>query len=49
MQETIMPSSKESEMMVLGCMLTNTQYANTASSELEETDFYYNARLCTIS
>lgn len=40
-QQVIMPNSKESEMMVLGCMLTNMQYVTIASSELEEIDFYY--------
>lgn len=40
-QIAIMPNSKDSEMMVLRCMLTNTQYVNIASKELEESDFYY--------
>src|SRR5690242_6892196 len=40
-QQVIMPNSKESEMMVLGCMLANMQYVNIASTELEEVDFYY--------
>ena len=34
------PFSKESEMMVLGCMLTNIQHLNVACTELVETDFY---------
>lgn len=37
----IPPNSKESEMMVLGCMLTNINALNTASDSLHETDFYY--------
>jgi replicative DNA helicase len=35
------PSSKESEMMVLGCMLTSINALNAAADLLEETDFYY--------
>lgn len=35
------PSSKESEMMVLGCMLTNVNGLNIASDALDESDFYY--------
>ena len=35
------PNSKESEMMVLGCMLTNINSLNIAADALDETDFYY--------
>lgn len=35
------PNSKESEMMVLGCMLTNINSLNTAVDRLDDTDFYY--------
>lgn len=35
------PNSKESEMMVLGCMLTSINALNIAADMLEETDFYY--------
>lgn len=35
------PNSKESEMMVLGCMLTSINHLNTAADGLEEGDFYY--------
>ncbi len=37
----IPPNSKESEMMVLGCMLTNINALNVASDSLEDLDFYY--------
>jgi replicative DNA helicase len=37
----IPPNSKESEMMVLGCMLTSINALNVASDSLEEMDFYY--------
>lgn len=37
----IPPNSKESEMMVLGCMLTSLNSLNIASDALDETDFYY--------
>lgn len=37
----IPPNSKESEMMVLGCMLTSVNSLNTAADSLDETDFYY--------
>lgn len=37
----IAPSSKESEMMVLGCMLTSINSLNIAADSLDETDFYY--------
>lgn len=37
----IPPSSKESEMMVLGCMLTSIGSLNVAADLLEESDFYY--------
>lgn len=35
------PSSKESEMMVLGCMLTSINSLNVAADALDENDFYY--------
>ncbi len=35
------PNSKESEMMVLGCMLTSVNALNIASDSLGEHDFYY--------
>ena len=35
------PNSKESEMMVLGCMLTSINSLNIASDGLDENDFYY--------
>lgn len=35
------PNSKESEMMVLGCMLTSINGLNIASDMLADTDFYY--------
>lgn len=35
------PHSKESEMMVLGCMLTSINSLNMASERLLESDFYY--------
>lgn len=37
----IPPNSKESEMMVLGCMLTNVNALNAAADSLHENDFYY--------
>lgn len=37
----IPPNSKESEMMVLGCMLTSINALNVAADSLEEVDFYY--------
>jgi replicative DNA helicase len=37
----IPPNSKESEMMVLGCMLTNVNALNAGSDGLEDSDFYY--------
>jgi replicative DNA helicase len=37
----IAPNSKESEMMVLGCMLTSINGLNIAADSLEDTDFYY--------
>lgn len=36
------PNSKESEMMVLGCMLNSINGLNLAADGLNETDFYYN-------
>ena len=35
------PNSRESEMMVLGCMLTSVNSLNIASDYLDEKDFYY--------
>ncbi|NDD58933.1 MAG: replicative DNA helicase [Chlamydiae bacterium] len=35
------PSSKESEMMVLGCMLTSINSLNIAADSLHPNDFYY--------
>lgn len=35
------PNSKESEMIVLGCMLTSIGSLNIAADMLEESDFYY--------
>lgn len=37
----VLPHSKESEMMVLGCMLTSINSLNTTAEALEESDFYY--------
>lgn len=37
----IPPNSKESEMIVLGCMLTSIGSLNIAADSLEEDDFYY--------
>lgn len=37
----IAPNSKESEMMVLGCMLTSVNSLNIAADALDDTDFYY--------
>ncbi len=37
----IPPNSKESEMMVLGCMLTSVNALNIAADGLEDPDFYY--------
>ena len=37
----IPPNSKESEMMVLGCMLTSINSLNAAADLLEANDFYY--------
>ena len=38
----IPPHSKEAEMMVLGCMLTNINSVNTAVDLLDDSDFYFN-------
>jgi replicative DNA helicase len=35
------PHSKESEMMVLGCMLTSVNSLNIAADALDESDFYF--------
>ncbi|MCF7851979.1 MAG: replicative DNA helicase [Simkaniaceae bacterium] len=37
----IAPNSKESEMMVLGCMLTSVNSLNIAADSLSHKDFYY--------
>lgn len=37
----IAPNSKESEMMVLGCMLTSVNSLNIAADNLDDTNFYY--------
>lgn len=37
----IAPHSKESEMMVLGCMLTSINGLNIASDALDDSDFYF--------
>lgn len=37
----IAPNSKESEMMVLGCMLTSINSLNIGADSLNEEDFYY--------
>lgn len=37
----IAPNSKESEMMVLGCMLTSINALNAAADLLDDSDFYY--------
>lgn len=37
----VAPNSKESEMMVLGCMLTKVNSLNVAADALHATDFYY--------
>jgi hypothetical protein len=37
----IPPHSKESEMMVLGCMLTSINHFKTAADSLDDSDFYY--------
>ena len=37
----VAPNSKESEMMVLGCMLTKVSSLNVAADALDPSDFYY--------
>ena len=37
----IAPHSKESEMMVLGCMLTSINSLNIAADALDDSDFYF--------
>ncbi|HSW73067.1 MAG TPA: replicative DNA helicase, partial [Chlamydiales bacterium] len=37
----VAPNSKESEMMVLGCMLTSVNSLNVGADQLHELDFYY--------
>lgn len=41
MKVKIAPNSKESEMMVLGCMLTSINGLNIGADGLDESDFYY--------
>lgn len=36
------PNSKDSEMMVLGCMLTSINSLNIGADSLDDSDFYYN-------
>lgn len=36
------PHSKDSEMMVLGCMLTSSSSLNVGADSLDDADFYYN-------
>jgi replicative DNA helicase len=40
-KEKVIPNSKDSEMMVLGCMLTNLDSFQKAAEALDENDFYY--------
>ena len=40
-QARIAPHSKESEMMVLGCMLTSINALNISSDALDDSDFYF--------
>lgn len=40
-KERTPPNSKESEMMVLGCMLTSINALNIAADSLDDSDFYY--------
>ncbi|SCA63823.1 Replicative DNA helicase [Chlamydiales bacterium SCGC AG-110-P3] len=37
----VAPNSKESEMMVLGCMLTSINSLNIAADSLDDSDFYF--------
>src|SRR3984957_7789092 len=37
----VAPHSKESEMMVLGCMLTSINGLNIAADALDDSDFYF--------
>lgn len=39
------PNSKESEMMVLGCMLTSSHALDVAARQLMSSDFYYNEHM----
>jgi replicative DNA helicase len=41
------PYSKDSEMMVLGCMLTDINALNTASDSLDDSDFYFSEHKLT--
>ena len=41
LEKTSIPASKESEMMVLGCMLTDESSLTSGADGLEAYDFYY--------
>ena len=43
------PHSKESEMMVLGCMLTSINSLNIAGDSLNDSDFYFTEHQCIFS
>ncbi|MBN4066720.1 replicative DNA helicase [Simkania negevensis] len=45
----VAPNSKESEMMVLGCMLTSMNSLNIGCSHLDDSDFYYTEHKITFS
>jgi len=40
-KDRVAPNSKESEMMILGCMLTSINGYEIASKDLNDSDFYY--------
>ena len=42
MTQITLPNSKESEMMVLGCMLSNSESLSYSADSLNEADFFYN-------
>ena len=46
---TAAPHSKESEMMVLGCMLTSINSLNIAGDSLNDSDFYFIEHQCIFS
>lgn len=48
-QAKIPPNSKEAEMMVLGCMLTNINSLNSAVDILDDSDFYFNEHMLIFS